>query len=201
MAGGIHNSSEVKFETRRRMVAAMGRELRVVETHSGKLKMREKCYASAADWVGFDIDKSSKEAVHLDSLIALRSFDLGPFNVFDIDPFGAPWHHMWIVAQRRKLTQGERIGLALTNGAASGPARMHRTVVRAGWSKQMLDTLKLDPETPYRLFCDNNFDAVAQDLARAWFGAEIDGYWSGHQTQSAGGQCTRYCAIILVGLT
>lgn len=51
-----------------------------------------------------------------DNRRVMRAIDLAPFNVFDFDAFGSPWHQALILADRRKVQPGERIGVVLTNG-------------------------------------------------------------------------------------
>lgn len=41
----------------------------------------------------------------------------GAFNLFDLDPFGSPWERAMLIAARRPLAAGERIGIALTEGS------------------------------------------------------------------------------------
>jgi hypothetical protein len=47
----------------------------------------------------------------------LRSIDLGRFGIFDLDAYGSPWECALIIAARRTVRPGERIGFALTEGS------------------------------------------------------------------------------------
>jgi hypothetical protein len=46
----------------------------------------------------------------------LRAIDLATFNVFDLDAYGSPWEQALIIAARRTLKPGERIGIVVTEG-------------------------------------------------------------------------------------
>src|SRR5262249_50784150 len=39
-----------------------------------------------------------------------------PFTVFDFDAYGSPWDQFTILAARRRLQPGERLGIVLTDG-------------------------------------------------------------------------------------
>jgi hypothetical protein len=47
----------------------------------------------------------------------LRNIDLAPFHIFDLDSYGSPWEPVIIIAARRKVAPGERIGIVLTEGS------------------------------------------------------------------------------------
>src|SRR5262245_40886437 len=51
-----------------------------------------------------------------DNKRVLRAIDLSRFNIFDLDGYGVPWAQAQIIAARRKVTPGEKIGLVLTEG-------------------------------------------------------------------------------------
>lgn len=52
-----------------------------------------------------------------DSAKVLRSIDLAPFNVFDVDCYGQPWPVMLILAARRQWAPGERGAVVCTDSA------------------------------------------------------------------------------------
>jgi len=53
-----------------------------------------------------------------DNRRVMRCTDLQPFNCFDLDAYGSPWEQALILAARRPLQPGERIGLVLTEGTS-----------------------------------------------------------------------------------
>jgi len=115
--------------------------------------MHELAYADCADWLGVDKDIRSPGSVHCDSRLVLRAIDIQPFNLFDIDAFGAPWEHVWIVAQRRKLKRGESIALAITSGANAACAARQPNLRAAGWSSQMQAVIGADVVVGHKWFC------------------------------------------------
>jgi hypothetical protein len=130
-----HNSRpEVKIELRRAILRRMEQPLKVLETHSGPGVIRRACYAAAEEWVGVDKDSAAPDAIHCDSLLFLRAVDLSGFNIFDVDPFGSPWRHVWLIS-RQKL-QAERIALFVTDGMMVGHAGRVSAPMR-WWSRQM----------------------------------------------------------------
>jgi hypothetical protein len=46
----------------------------------------------------------------------LRRADLTPYNFFDLDAWGSPWHPFLIVLHRRPPAPGERLAFAITDG-------------------------------------------------------------------------------------
>ena len=195
----VHNASPAtKIELRRRLIEALGgpASCRVLETHSGPGIMRRGAYSGAREWIGIDTDIEAPGAVHYDSTLVLRAIDLSAFNLFDVDAFGSPWHHVWLVSQRRRLVAGERLGLAMTNGAASQTVARHMRPRRAGWSRQMLDTLGADPDASLSQFICDNAERTAQVLVGRWFAPGRIVRWMTARSPSGS---TFYFAAIIAG--
>ncbi len=109
-----------KIELRRRVLEAIGADnARVFDAFAGDGKMFDAVWSKAARYVGCDLEwyRDAREAFVADNRRVLRSIDLTAFNVFDLDAWGAPWEQAIIVAARRPVKPGERIGMVLTEGS------------------------------------------------------------------------------------
>ena len=109
-----------KIALRRRLVDAIGpAECRVFDAFAGEGHMHRAAWHDVADYVGCDqrwktsFDHKSYCA---DNRRVLRRLNLDRFNVFDLDAYGSPYEQVAIIAARRQLGRGERIGIALTDG-------------------------------------------------------------------------------------
>lgn len=112
-------SREAKAEIRRQVLAAIGASsARVFDAFAGSGEMHKLVWHEAAEYVGCDRDWFSDErlAYAADNRRVLRCIDLAPFNIFDLDSFGSPWEQAIIIAARRPVSAGERIGLVITDG-------------------------------------------------------------------------------------
>ena len=198
MAGKIHNSApELKVKLRRRLVEQLGggNAVRVLETHAGPGVMHELAYHDVADWLGIDKDPESPDSIHADNRDVLRTIDLQRFNLFDVDAFGSPWEQCWIISERRRVGQGEKIALALTSGINGTSGARTANLRLAGWSRQMLEAVNADPNTAHRFFVGaKGSNALAQRLVLSWFPqAALSGWWSGRST---GGGAWYYGAVL-----
>lgn len=92
---------------------------RVFDAFAGSGKMHREVWHQASHYVGCDLKwyRDNRSAFVAKNQRVLRCIDLQDFNIFDLDAYGAPWEQATIVAARRKLAPGERIGLALTDGS------------------------------------------------------------------------------------
>lgn len=70
-------------------------------------------------YVGCDLRwfQDERLAFVADNRRVLRSLDLRQFSVFDLDAYGSPWEQALIIAARRPVAPGERLGLVLTEGS------------------------------------------------------------------------------------
>ena len=91
----------------------------VFDAFAGAGEMHDAVWAGAASYVGCDLQfyRDDRMAFVADNLRVLRAIDLSPFNVFDFDAYGSPWEQCVILAARRPLEPGERLGLVLTEGS------------------------------------------------------------------------------------
>lgn len=91
----------------------------VFDAFAGAGEMHDAVWAGAASYVGCDLQfyRDDRLAFVADNLRVLRSIDLAPFTIFDFDAYGSPWEQCMILAARRPLLPGERLGLVLTEGS------------------------------------------------------------------------------------
>jgi hypothetical protein len=105
-----------KIAIRRRLLGAIGSPS-VLECFAGEGKIWQELYRDLP-YLGLDLKAISDERplVRMDNRQYLRSADLSPFNFFDLDAYGSPWHQFLIVLHRRLIQPGEKIAVALTDG-------------------------------------------------------------------------------------
>jgi hypothetical protein len=199
-AGKVHNSAPArKAELRLRLINELGgpSACRVLETHSGPGLMRKLAYGGVSDWVGLDQDPESPGAIHHDSREIMRAIELGKFNLIDIDAFGSPWEHLWILSARRKMLPGEIVAVALTSGLQGSNAARTQNVRLAGWSKQMASAVGVSGGVPHRLFVgERGANHLAHRLVVSWFsGCEVK-LWLAARSRHGGAW---YFGVVLQG--
>jgi hypothetical protein len=107
-----------KVEIRKRLLSRLDSPS-VLDCYAGAGHIRIACYAGLP-YVGID-QKGGPGLVKMDNRKYLRSTDLSPFNFFDLDAYGNPWHQFMIVVSRRSRTRTP-FAVVLTDGnAASFP--------------------------------------------------------------------------------
>ncbi len=118
----LDNNPEVfaaKVAIRERVLKAIS-AAHVLDCYAGSGKMHKAVWSKAASYVGVDerffFDR--RTAYVCDNRLLLRAIDLEPFNVFDADAYGSPWEQLLIIARRRPVDPGERIGLVITEGSS-----------------------------------------------------------------------------------
>jgi hypothetical protein len=110
-----------KTEIRRNVLEAIGAERAAVfDGMAGAGEMWRRVWCKAHDYVGCDTTWYRDERVVYvaDCCRVLRAIDVQRFNIFDIDPYGSPWEPIIILAARRSVASGERIGLVLSEGSS-----------------------------------------------------------------------------------
>lgn len=118
----VHNAPSAvaaKVTIRERVLAAVTPEQAVVfDAFCGPGAMYDAVWKGAAGYVGCDETwfRDDRLVYVADNCRLLRCLDLQPFTVFDLDAFGSPWEQAVIVAARRRLEPGERVGVLLTEG-------------------------------------------------------------------------------------
>jgi hypothetical protein len=92
----------------------------VFDAFAGTGEMFRRVWHLAPGYVGCDLrwfPEDPRPAFAADNRRVLRAIDLGAFGIFDLDAYGSPWEQACIIAARRTVRPGERIGLCLTEGA------------------------------------------------------------------------------------
>jgi hypothetical protein len=108
-----------KVEIRRHVLAAVTPARAVVfDAFAGSGLMWADVWKDAAAYVGCDLHwhHDARCCFVADNRRVMRCVDLAPFTLFDFDAFGSPWEQALILAARRRLAPGERVGLVLTEG-------------------------------------------------------------------------------------
>lgn len=107
-----------KIEIRSRVLEAVGG--RVFDAYAGTGVMHAAVWRRApGGYVGCDKRYLPDDRLTFvgDCCRVMRNIDLQPFSIFDLDAYGSPWEACIVIAARRKVAPGERIGLALTDGS------------------------------------------------------------------------------------
>lgn len=111
-------SAAMKIALRRHLLDAIP-AARVFDAFAGSGKMYREVWREATAYTGCDLKwyRDERSVFVCKCERAMRAIDLADFNVFDLDAYGSPWTQVRILAARRRLAPGERIGLALTDGS------------------------------------------------------------------------------------
>ena len=123
--GGTDNhpaGRAAKAEIRRAVLAEIGPErAQVFDAFAGAGEMFRAVWRDAAGYAGCDTRwfEDDRLAFVADNRRVLRAIDLRPFTVFDLDAYGSPWEQVVIIAARRPLRAGERLGFAITEGSGT----------------------------------------------------------------------------------
>jgi hypothetical protein len=102
----------------RRNVMAMLQEKHVFDAFAGDGTLYERVWQEADSYVGCDLKwyRDERACYVADNRRIMRAIDLQQFTIFDFDAHGAPWEQVYILAHRRVVDVGERIGVILTEG-------------------------------------------------------------------------------------
>jgi hypothetical protein len=114
-----HASKPAKIEIRRHVLDAIGREAAVFDAFAGTGEMFRSIWHEARAYVGCDLEwhRDGRLAYVCDNRRVMRCIDLAPFALFDLDAHGSPWEQATILAARRPVAVGERVGIVLTEGS------------------------------------------------------------------------------------
>lgn len=109
---------KAKIDLRQRVLAAIGEPAGVFDAFAGSGQMYSAVWSKAQRYVGCDLKwiRDGRKMFAADNRRVMRAIDLAPFNIFDLDSYGAPWPQAIIVADRRRVAPGELFGLVLTEG-------------------------------------------------------------------------------------
>jgi hypothetical protein len=110
-----------KVRIRENVLLAIGADrASVFDAFAAAGKLHKAVWHRAHSYVGCDLQffRDDRLAFVADNRRVLRCLDLAQFNLFDLDAFGSPWEQAYIIAKRRPMAAGERLGLVLTEGSA-----------------------------------------------------------------------------------
>ncbi len=195
-AGKTNNhprSMNAKADLRREVLGAVGADQAVVfDAFAGDGEMWRAVWKHAAGYVGCDLERFADErsAYVADNRRVLRAMDretLRAFTVFDLDAHGSPWEQAAIVADRRGIEPGERIGMVLTEGSglnlklgglpmALGELAGMRSVVGGAKVQDLI------------------IDRAIHGMCRRFGGAVVRDRW---QARGKSGAAVRYIGLVL----
>ena len=109
-----------KIEIRDTVLSEVGAQAVVFDGFAGTGEMYAAVWHKAAGYVGCDKDwaRDLRVAYVADNRRVLRAISLERFSIFDLDAFGSPWEQAIIIAARRRVADGEKIGIILTDGSS-----------------------------------------------------------------------------------
>lgn len=186
-----HAAKSAKVEIRRRVLEALGKGAAVFDAFAGAGEMHKAIWHRAAHYEGCDLDwyRDGRLCFVADNRRVLRSIDLAPFRIFDLDAHGSPWEQAIILAARRPVQPGETIGIVLTEGSGlkmkqGGLPR--GLALMAGTQLKIAGTGRLAGEI---------IDRAIHNLAER-MGCEITHRW---EAKGKTGAAVRYIGLVLVG--
>lgn len=109
-----------KIKLRRLVLDVIGASrARVFDAFAGDGVMFRGVWREAAAYVGCDLNwyRDDRPAFVADNRRLMRAIDLTRYNIFDLDAWGSPWEQALILAARRPVAKGERLGLVITEGS------------------------------------------------------------------------------------
>ena len=111
-------AKSAKVEVRRKVLEAIDGATHVFDAFAGRGEYFKSVWRDATSYTGCDkrYFPDERRAFVADNRRVLRAVDLDAFNIFDLDAYGSPWEQAVIIAARRKLKEGERVGMVFTEG-------------------------------------------------------------------------------------
>jgi len=113
-------AEKAKAQIRQNVLDVIGADdASVFDAFAGEGVMHTAVWHAAKSYIGCDLVwyRDTRTAFVCDNTRVLRAVDLQQFNIFDFDAYGSPWEQAFILASRREVKPGERIGLILTEGS------------------------------------------------------------------------------------
>jgi hypothetical protein len=112
-------AEHAKRIVRQNVLDAIGADqAQVLDVFSGEGAMYRAVWHRALRCIGCDTQffADDRIAYVADNRRLLRAIGLAEFNIFDFDSFGSPWQQIYLLAARRHVEPGERIGVVMTEG-------------------------------------------------------------------------------------
>ena len=182
--------TKAKINIRELVLAAIGAKAAVFDAFAGEGHMHDAVWHKAASYTGCDerFFADKRLAFVADNRRVLRALDLAQFNVFDLDAYGSPWEQAYIVARRRALKPGERIGVVITEGTGMK--------MKMGGIPRVLSMLSGIKAKPGLGKGDVQDDVIARAILRIaeLMNASIERRW---QATGKVGSRMVYCGLVL----
>lgn len=179
-----------KVQIRKAVLAEVGKA-RVFDAFAGAGEMFSAVWREAESYTGCDLKwaRDGRLMFAADNRRVLRAIDLKPFNLFDLDAYGSPWEQTLIIAARRPVKAGERIGLVLTegNGFAYKSNVMPHAIRLLTGLKPGVVGLSRKQDAVINLAVAGLAKRMRCDIERRW------------QAQGRTGASMRYIGLVLVG--
>jgi len=182
-----------KIDIRRRVLAAIGADEAIVfDAFAGAGQMYEAVWRDARTYIGCDhkFFNDRRSAFVADNRRVLRAIDLGAFNIFDLDAYGSPWEQAIIIASRKDVEPGDKIGFVLTEGSGLKLKQGGIPLALA-----CLAGVTGKPAAPQRLQADLITAAIAGMCKR--LGARVERRW---QADNPAGASMKYIGLVLCGV-
>lgn len=96
-----------KIALREQVLTEIGaNQAHVFDAFAGAGMMYRHVWHCAASYAGCDLEwyPDQRLAYVADNRRVLRTVDLSPFNIFDLDAYGSPWEHLLILVNRKPMT-------------------------------------------------------------------------------------------------
>jgi hypothetical protein len=191
----LRESKRAKVEIRRRVAAAINGPVHVFDAFAGAGGLYRDAWRSlAASYVGCDLRyfRDGRKVFVADNRRVLRALDLAPFNVFDLDAYGAPWEQAVIIAAKRKLAPGERVGIIVTD---NGLLYKNSNISHAVTDLIGLHRLKIPGSALFQDRADIHAK-IWNEIARRMFG-RIEHFWQAEPKKKF---VAIYQGVVLVGV-
>jgi hypothetical protein len=188
-----HSGIKAKATIRQHVLDVIGAaQANVFEGFAGEGQLHRLVWHKAANYTGCDLEwyRDERLAYVCDSARVLRAIDLAQFNIFDFDPWGSPWTHVYILAERRSIAAGERIGLVLTEGSG---LKVGFGTLPVGLGR--LAGMRAHVAGGRKGFADIIDRAIAGTCKR--LSCQVIHRW---QAEQKGGAAVRYIGLVLEGL-
>jgi hypothetical protein len=188
-------AENAKARIREMVLGAIGAEnARVFDCFAGEGAMYRAVWHQAAGYIGCDkqfYPHDDRAAYVADNRRVLRAIDLSQFTIFDCDHWGSPWEQLYLIAVRRPLAPGDRMGLVITEGTG---LKMNM----GGTSKALAKLARIKHHMPGMGAARN--DIIERALRRICeiMHASIERRW---QADGDKGSRVTYMGLVLLGET
>jgi hypothetical protein len=183
-------ATAAKLRIRRNVLDVIGaKAAHVFDAFAGTGHMHDMVWRDAVSYVGCDnrFFRDDRVCFCADNVRVLRAIDIAPFNLFDLDAYGSPWEAVIVIAARRKLAPGERVGFVLTDGQGMNMRLGSLSIALSQLAGVRPDMVGIIHERDAIL--DRGIARLALRM-----GAVVERRWQAHGTR---GSSMRYIGLVL----